>query len=315
MPFDFIDLFAGIGGTRLAFDKSGGRCVLSSEIDKFACRTYKENFGITPAGDILDLNERDIPDHDILVAGFPCQPFSLAGVSKRKSLKMPQGFDCESKGQLFFKIVEILKAKKPKAFLLENVKHLVFHNQGETFRVIRKQLEDAGYDVYYQIIDASKLVPQHRERVYIVGFRKNLDIRFVFPEIENRNPKIKEILEKKVNPKYTISDKLWQWLIEYREKHKLKGNGFGYSLVDEEGIARTLSARYHKDGSEILVPQKNKNPRRLTPSECAALMGFPSNFKIPVSDTQAYRQFGNSVVVPIVERVVNEMVRCMDQSA
>jgi DNA (cytosine-5)-methyltransferase 1 len=307
MPFTFIDLFAGIGGTRLAFERAGGLCVFSSEIDCYARRTYSANFGDVPAGDLMKVREDLIPDHDILVAGFPCQPFSLAGVSKRKSLGMPHGFECKKEGHLFFKLVEILRKKKPNAFLLENVKHLKSHAGGETYSVICSTLENAGYVVTSELIDSRRLVPQHRERIYIVGFRKDLGIKFDFPTIPDLAPRLTDILQTDVSSKYTLSDKLWNYLRAYAKKQRSKGNGFGYGLVDPSGIARTLSARYYKDGAEILVPQKRRNPRRLTPRECACLMGFPPTFVIPVSDTQAYKQFGNSVAVPIVERIAQQM--------
>ena len=314
MLFRFADLFAGIGGTRLALESVGGTCVFSSEIDKFSRQTYYKNFSDWPSGDIIKINEESIPEHNILSAGFPCQPFSLSGVSKRNSLNRPHGFNCKEKGQLFIKIVDILAVKQPEAFLLENVKHLISHNKGKTFRIITDHLENAGYNVEAQIIDARAMVPQHRERVFIVGFRKDLGIKFSFPYIPYLKPKLKNILEKEVDPKYTLSNKLWKYLQDYRKKHREKGNGFGYSIADLEGITRTLSARYWRDGAEILIPQEGKNPRKLTPRECARLMGFPNTFKIPVSDTQAYRQFGNSLVVPVVEIIAWAMVECLFNS-
>jgi len=310
MSFTFIDLFAGIGGMRLAFQKVGGKCVFSCEIDKYAGKTYFENFGDIPAGDIKKIDALEIPDHDILLAGFPCQPFSISGVSKLKSLKMEHGFKNETKGTLFFDVARIIEAKRPEAFLLENVKNLQHHDHGNTFKIIKAILEnDLGYDIHYKIIDARLLVPQHRERIFIAGFRKPTPFRF--PEIEEKKPKLTQILSKRVAKKYTLSDHLWDYLQKYAKKHKENGNGFGFGLADKEGIARTLSARYYKDGSEILIPQKGKNPRRLTPRECARLMGYPEDFKIVVSDTQAYRQFGNSVVVPIVEKIAEAMVQCL----
>ena len=311
MLFVFADLFAGIGGTRLAFEKTGGKCVFACEIDKFSRMTYLENFGDLPAGNVMEIENDRIPDHNMLVAGFPCQPFSLAGVSKRKSLDRPHGFACKAQGHLFFKIVEILSEKKPEAFFLENVKHLRFHDKGNTFESIRTNLEEAGYDVYAKMIDACHSVPQHRERIYIAGFRKDLGIRFDFPEIPESKQRLEDILENVTDPKYTISDRLWNYLKKYKEKQKAKGNGFGYGLADPRGITRTLSARYYKDGAEILVPQKGRNPRRLTPRECARLMGFPDTFRIPVSDTQAYKQFGNSVAIPVVEKIAGAMVKCL----
>jgi DNA (cytosine-5)-methyltransferase 1 len=305
--FTFIDLFAGIGGTRIAFQTTGGQCVFSSEINKFACKTYSENFGDEPVGDITKIDAKKVPDHDVLLAGFPCQPFSISGVTKLKSLNMAHGFQNKTKGTLFFDAARIISEKKPKMFLLENVKNLNSHNEGDTFKVVYHVLSDElGYDIHYKIIDARLLVPQHRERVYIVGFRKPVD--FSFPVIPDMKPKLKTILEEHPDSKYTLTDHLWDYLQQYKKKHENKGNGFGYGLVDTGGITRTLSARYYKDGSEILIPQKGKNPRRLTPRECARLMGFPESFKIPVSDTQAYKQFGNSVVVPVVQKIAESMV-------
>lgn len=307
--FRFIDLFAGIGGTRLALQNVGGECIFSSEINKFARQTYESNFDQIPFGDIREINVDEIPDHDVLVAGFPCQPFSISGVSKRKSLNMPHGFRDKTKGTLFFDIARILEAKKPRAFLLENVKHLKHHNKGNTYRIIKETLQnELKYDIHSEVIDARYVVPQHRERIFIAGFDRPTP--FSFPKFEDRKPKLRDILEKDVDKKYTLSDHLWGYLRKYAAKHKERGNGFGYGLADPEGITRTLSARYYKDGSEILIPQKGKNPRRLTPRECARLMGFPDSFKIPVSDTQAYKQFGNSIVVPVVQKIAEAMVKC-----
>jgi len=308
--FTFIDLFAGIGGTRMAFEKAGGKCVFSSEWNKFSQKTYERNFGEIPEGDITKINASDIPDHNILVGGFPCQPFSLAGVSKKRSLNRPDGFQDETQGTLFFDICRIIKEKKPDAFLLENVKNLKSHDKGNTFKVIVKALQkELNYDIHYKIIDAGKVVPQHRERIFIVGFRSPVD--FEFPELKDRRPKLGDVLEKKVDRKYTLMDGTWNALQRHSKKHRAKGNGFGFGLADMKGIARTLSARYYKDGAEILIPQKGKNPRRLTPRECARIMGFPEKFKIPVSDNQAYRQFGNAVVVPVVKTVAKQMVKCL----
>lgn len=311
----FIDLFAGIGGTRLAFEAAGCSCVFSSEWDKFARKTYEANFGEVPSGDIREIAAKDIPDHDILVAGFPCQPFSLSGVSKKKSLGRPTGFKDPTQGTLFFEIKRILEEKKPRAFLLENVKNLKSHESGRTFEVILKSLKDAGYQVTHSVLDADSYVPQHRERTFIAGFLDHGTFeKFDFPlPPERPKPRFKDILEKKVDAKYTLSDKLWNYLQQYAEKHRAKGNGFGFGLTDLNGRARTLSARYYKDGSEILVPSQDqgKNPRRLTPRECARLMGFTQfrpDYKIPVSDTQAYKQFGNSVVVPVVHAIAVKMI-------
>ena len=305
--FTFIDLFAGIGGMRLAFEAVGGQCVYSNEWDKYCQQTYFANFGEQPEGDITKVDERDIPPHDILVAGFPCQPFSIAGVSKKKSLGRATGFKDKTQGTLFFDVCRIIKEKRPKAFMLENVKNLKNHDKGNTFKIINESLEELDYQIYYKIIDGQLFVPQHRERIIIAGFdkRRYKNIADFTFDITPKEPKplLKEILEKKVDQKYTLSDKLWKYLQDYSEKHKASGNGFGYGLADINGVSRTLSARYYKDGSEILIPQSRKNPRRLTPRECARLQGYPDSFIIPVSDTQAYKQFGNSVVVPLMENV------------
>jgi DNA (cytosine-5)-methyltransferase 1 len=309
----FIDLFAGIGGIRLAFENAGAgsvKCVFSSEWDNKAQETYEANFGEKPVGDITKINTEDIPDHDILLAGFPCQPFSLAGVSKHKSLGNEHGFKHATQGTLFFDVARIIEKKKPRAFLLENVKNLKSHDKGNTFKIIMQTLaEDLNYNVYTRVIDAQSMVPQHRERIYIVGFRE--PTVFEFPTLPNLNPKFMNILEKKVEEKYTLSDHLWAYLQNYAAKHKAKGNGFGYGLAELNGVSRTLSARYHKDGSEILIPQKGKNPRRLTPRECARLMGYPDSFKIVCSDTRAYQQFGNSVVVPVVQQIALKILESL----
>ena len=305
-PFRFIDLFCGIGGFRIAFEKQGAKCVFSSDYDKFSQQTYEANFGEKPSGDIHNVAVADIPEHDILCAGFPCQPFSLAGVSKKLSLGRKHGFDDVKQGNLFFSLADIIEYHRPSAFVLENVKNLKGHDQGRTFEIIRYTLEEAlGYKVYYKIIDAKSLVPQHRERIFMVGFRERRC--FEFPAYPTEGPKLGSILEPSPDPKYTLTDHLWNYLQRYAEKHRAAGNGFGFGLVTEKEHARTLSARYHKDGSEILIEQKGKNPRRLTPRECARLMGYSDTFKITVSDTQAYRQFGNSVVVPVVERIASSV--------
>lgn len=308
-----IDLFAGIGGIRLAFENAGAgsiKCVFSSEWDEKAQDTYEANFGERPAGDITKINADDIPDHDILTAGFPCQPFSIAGVSKNNALGNEHGFKHATQGTLFFDIARIIDRKRPRAFLLENVKNLKAHDKGNTFKVIRQTLEDElGYYVYSKVLDARTMVPQHRERIYIVGFRE--PTIFEFPELPNLNPKFRDILESNVPEKYTLTDHLWAYLQNYAEKHRTKGNGFGYGIADMDGVSRTLSARYYKDGSEILVAQPGKNPRRLTPRECARLMGFPENFQIVVSDTRAYKQFGNSVVVPVVQQVALSILNAL----
>lgn len=310
--FSFIDLFAGIGGMRIAFERAGGHCVYSNEWNKYSQQTYFANFGEQPDGDITKVDAKSIPDHDILIAGFPCQPFSIAGVSKKQSLGRATGFEDKTQGTLFFDVCRVLDEKRPKAFMLENVKNLKSHDRGRTFKIIMESLEELDYEVFYDIIDGQNFVPQHRERILIVGFdrrRYGSDIEFEF-DITPKEPKplIKDILEKNVDEKYTLSDKLWNYLQDYAAKHKAAGNGFGYGIAERNGIARTLSARYYKDGSEILIEQKGKNPRRLTPRECARLQGFPDDFKIVVSDTQAYRQFGNSVVVPLMENVAKLIV-------
>lgn len=312
--FKFIDLFAGIGGFRLAFQNLGGKCVFTSEWNYFAQKTYEANFGEVPFGDITKIDEAEIPEHEILLAGFPCQPFSIAGVSKKNSLGKAHGFLDKIQGNLFFDVARIIKAKKPNAFLLENVKNLISHNKGNTFKVIIDTLKELGYSVHYKILDAKYFVPQHRERIFIVGFRENLykgKENFKFPKPVEKTHTIEDILESKFDAKYTLTDHLWQYLQRYAAKHKKKGNGFGFGLVELDGITRTLSARYYKDGSEILIPQYRKNPRRLTPRECARLLGYPDNFLIPVSDTQAYKQFGNSVVTPLVQRIGKEIIKAL----
>ena len=262
------------------------------------------------------MNADTIPDHDILVAGFPCQPFSLAGVSKKNSLGRKTGFEDKTQGTLFFDVCRILKAKRPKAFLLENVKNLISHDKGRTMKVILESLNDLDYAVDYRILDGCDFVPQHRERTFIIGYdRKRYGEPFDIFELyySDLHPKLRDILETNVDDKYTLTDNLWNYLQNYRSKHEKAGNGFGYSIADPDGITRTLSARYHKDGSEILIAQEGKNPRRLTPRECARLQGYPDSFKIEVSDTQAYRQFGNSVVVPLVTVLAGMIVRKLNQ--
>lgn len=310
--FKFIDLFAGIGGIRLAYQNLGGKCVFTSEWNNFAKKTYEANFGEVPFGDITKISETFIPDHDVLLAGFPCQPFSIAGVSKKNALGRKHGFLDETQGTLFFDIARILKHKRPKAFMLENVKNLVSHDKGNTFKVIKNTLLELGYTVHHKVLDGKFYVPQHRERIIIVGFRSDLfgeDVPFYFPEPPEADMRIRDILEKKIENKYTLSDKLWLYLQNYAAKHKAQGNGFGFGLTDLNGVSRTISARYFKDGSEILIPQASGlNPRRLTPRECARLQGFPDKFIIPVSDNQAYRQFGNSVTVPLIQAVGRKLI-------
>ncbi|MFC7421869.1 DNA (cytosine-5-)-methyltransferase [Iodobacter arcticus] len=357
--FDFIDLFAGIGGIRKGFETAGGRCVFTSEWNAYSVRTYKANHYADPLHRFNDdirkvtLSDRDdvtddeviqnidrmIPDHDVLLAGFPCQPFSIAGVSKKNSMGRAHGFECKTQGTLFFDVAKILEVKRPAAFLLENVKNLKSHDKGKTFRVIMEALDELGYwvaDANYdgptdpKVVDGQHFVPQHRERIALVGFRKDLgihegftlrDIRRFFPRVK---PVLGDILEPQVDSKYILTEKLWEYLFNYSIKHKAKGNGFGYGLVGATDITRTLSARYYKDGSEILLdrgfdrskdfydPQNIKyRPRRLTPRECARLMGYDAagtaEFRIPVSDTQAYKQFGNSVVVPVFSAIARLM--------
>ncbi|MCW5573896.1 MAG: DNA (cytosine-5-)-methyltransferase [Steroidobacteraceae bacterium] len=335
--FRFIDLFAGIGGMRRAFESIGGHCVYTSEWNKYSQATYRANFpgdAHEIAGDIRTVDAVSIPDHDVLLAGFPCQPFSIAGVSKKNALGRPHGFRCDAQGTLFFDVARIIEHHRPKAFLLENVKNLVNHDRGNTFRVISHALGgELGYRVQARVIDARSFVPQHRERIFIVGFRDACDFSFddvIVPDASN-GPKLASILHPedgtevpddfnaayiggprgKVLPKYTLTPHLWAYLQNYAEKHRRKGNGFGFGLVGPGDVARTLSARYYKDGSEILVRQKSRAPRRLTPRECARLMGFDEPgrepFRIPVSDTQAYKQFGNAVVVPVVRAVARQM--------
>ena len=315
--FTFIDLFVGIGGMRIAYENAGGRCVYSNEWNKYSQATYFANFNEQPDGDITKVDAATIPDHDILVAGFPCQPFSIAGISKKNSLGMATGFEDKTQGTLFFDICRILREKRPKAFMLENVKNLCSHKKGHTFKVMTEALDELDYKIFYKVLDGQDYVPQHRERILIVGFdtrRYGVDIDFQF-NLTPKYPKpvMKDILEENVDEKYTLSDKLWQYLQDYAKKHKAAGNGFGFGIADPNGVSRTLSARYYKDGSEILIAQKDKNPRRLTPRECARLQGFPDDFKIPVSDTQAYRQFGNSVVVPLISNVAELVVKAINQ--
>ncbi|AFS83380.1 DNA (cytosine-5-)-methyltransferase [Candidatus Nitrosopumilus sediminis] len=307
--FKFIDLFAGIGGMRIAFEGAGGKCVFSSEWNKYAQETYEKNFGEVPFGDITKIDENDIPDHDVLVAGFPCQPFSLAGIPVKKFHGHPVGFKDLTQGTLFFDIARILKAKKPSAFLLENVKNLKSHDKGNTLKTILRVLEDElGYDVHYEVLDAVNVVPQHRERLFIAGFITPRN--FKFPKIPNKNIKLSDILEKKVDKKYVLTDGTWNALKRHLERHRKKGNGFGYTIADKKKVANTLSARYYKDGAQILISRgQTRNPRRLTPNECAKLMGFPKNFQKHESDNHAYRQFGNSVVVPVVKVIAKEIIR------
>ena len=308
--YKMIDLFCGIGGTRLGFQLTGQvQSVFSSEIDRFASKTYKTNFGETPYGDITLIDEKSIPDHDILVGGFPCQAFSMAG----KKL----GFE-DTRGTLFFDIARIINEKRPKAFLLENVKNLKGHNKGETFKVIKQALDALDYEVFTEVFSSKDFgVPQNRERIYIVGFDKSVVTNwndFSFPTPPKPKICVGDILEKKVDIKYTISDTLWQGHQRRKQEHKDKGNGFGYSLFNEDSpYTNTISARYYKDGSEVLIAQEKANPRKLTPREAARLQGFPEQFIIPVSDTQSYKQFGNTVSVPVVNAIATEILTVLNK--
>jgi DNA (cytosine-5)-methyltransferase 1 len=333
--FTFIDLFAGLGGLRLAFEAVGGRCIFTSEWDKFSRQTYIENHGNHHRfiGDIVPFPAGEVPDHDVLLAGFPCQPFSIAGVSKKNSLGRSHGFQCATQGTLFFDVARIIDAKRPRAFLLENVRNLRSHDGGRTFQVILETLRyELGYQVSWAIVDGQRFTPQHRERMYIVGYREPTAFSWDGLELPGAGPRLGSILHQtdgseEVLPwdgnryfdhqsgtvalRYTLSDRLWHYLQAYAYKHRAAGNGFGFDLDTPNDVSRTLSARYHKDGSEILVAQHRRVPRRLTPRECARLMGFPDTFRIPVSDTQAYRQFGNSVVVPAVTAVARLMIAAL----
>lgn len=333
--FRFIDLFGGIGGLRSGFDAIGGKCVFTSEWDSYAQQTYRANFQDTldhqMVGDITKVNASAIPQHDLLLAGFPCQPFSLAGVSKKNALGMEHGFRCEAQGTLFFDVARILEYHRPKVFLLENVKNLVNHDKGNTYRVISNTLKhELGYYIHPRVINAQSFVPQHRERIFIAGFLEKNEFTFdnlFMPSVSN-GPMLRDILhpedgteepdgrytvgeQARVAAKYTLSDHLWNYLQLYARRHRNKGNGFGFGLVGPNDVARTLSARYYKDGSEILINQICNNPRRLTPRECSRLMGFDefrgAEFLIPVSDAQAYRQFGNAVVVPVAKAIAQHM--------
>ena len=331
--FRFIDLFAGIGGIRMGFEAQGGACVFTSEWNDFSKKTYLENYGANHSfiGDIVSFPASDVPAHDVLLGGFPCQPFSIAGVSKKNALGRPHGFECTTQGTLFFDVARIIAAKRPAAFLLENVKNLLSHDQGRTFAVILQTLRDElGYEVHYRVVDGRHFTPQHRERIIIVGFRDKTSFSWDDLRLPAVGPRLGSILhrtdgsepvlpwdhdrffdhaKRRVQPKYTLTPKLWTYLQNYAAKHRAAGNGFGFGMAYPDSVTRTLSARYHKDGSEILVDQgKRLRPRRLTPRECARLMGFPDTFRIPVSDTQAYRQFGNSVVMPVIQEVARIML-------
>jgi DNA (cytosine-5)-methyltransferase 1 len=313
--FTFIDLFAGIGGFRIALEKLGGECRFSCEWDRFSQKTYAAWFGEAPFGNIRDVKPCEVPAHDILAAGFPCQPFSIAGVSKKNSLGRSHGFECNTQGTLFFDLAKIVQAKRPPAVFLENVKNLRSHDKGKTWAVIRDTLEELDYWVFAGIVDAAGWVPQHRERVYIVCFDKQVFPKqpgFEFPEGQ-ASPPLRSILERAPHPKYTLSPHLWNYLQGYAAKHRAQGNGFGFGIADPNGITRTLSARYYKDGSEILIAQRGGPPRRLTPRECARLMGFDKwcEEKIVVSDTQAYRQFGNAVSPKVIQAIGCEILKVL----
>ncbi|WP_144108434.1 DNA (cytosine-5-)-methyltransferase [Paraburkholderia sp. BCC1886] len=333
--FRFIDLFAGIGGIRMGFEAHGGECVFTSEWNDFSTRTYRDNYpgdaAHTLIGDIVTFPAEEVPSHDVLLGGFPCQPFSIAGVSKKNALGRPHGFECTTQGTLFFDVARIIAAKRPAAFLLENVKNLLSHDKGRTFEVILQTLRDElGYEVHYRVIDGQHFTPQHRERIIIVGFRGKTEFSWNDLLLPQQGPRLGSILHRtdgtepvlpwdqerffdhanrRVQPKYTLTPKLWTYLQNYADKHRAAGNGFGFGMAYPDSVTRTLSARYHKDGSEILLYQgETLRPRRLTPRECARLMGFPDTFRIPVSDTQAYRQFGNSVVMPVMREVARIML-------
>lgn len=303
----FVDLFAGIGGIRLAFRSKHTACVYSSEWDKFAKQTYKANFKHEPDGDITTVDAGSIPPFDLLLAGFPCQPFSNAGLKR--------GFE-DTRGTLFFDVARIVEHHKPKMIFLENVKGFAKHDQGNTMRVVNRTLEQLGYNVSSAILNAKDFgLPQNRERIYIVGLRRDVfgPTPFTFPKPPKIATRLGDILEARVDPKYTLSDALWAGHLRRKAEHERKGNGFGYSLFTPSSTyTSTISARYYKDGSEILIQQRNKNPRKLTPREAARLQGFKDSFKIPVSDVQAYKQFGNSVAVPVVRAIARRMIRLMN---
>ncbi len=319
--FRFLDLFAGIGGMRRPFEAIGGQCVFTAEWDRFCRETYAANFPEPADSDHVRVGDirpcaadpARVPPHDVLLAGFPCQPFSIAGVTKKNALGRPHGFLCDTQGTLFHDIARILAWHRPAAFLLENVKNLQRHDRGRTFATIRHVLEDElGYHVQFRVVDSSPWVPQKRERIFIVGFHESNGFRLDRLAIPTGpGPVLGDILEQRVDPKYTLTAHLWDYLKAYKARHRAAGNGFGYSLFGKNDVTRTLSARYHKDGSEILIRQRARRPRRLTPRECARLMGFDppqgAAFRIPVSDTQAYRQFGNAVVVPVVQAIADLM--------
>ena len=327
LHFTFIDLFAGIGGFRSALTFLGGKCVFTNEWNKYALTTYKHWYGsdLINSDDIRTIDHNSIPSHDILCAGFPCQPFSLAGVSKKNALGRKHGFEDVEQGNLFDCIMKIVDVKRPSILFLENVKNLKSHDKGNTWKYIKTSIRDRGYEIFSKVLDSSHWVPQHRERIFIVCFDRskfsdNRDINFAFPEPPtSREYNLLSILEKQPNKKYMLSDKLWNYLKDYAAKHRAKGNGFGYGLADKDGITRTMSARYYKDGAEILIRQDGwRNPRRLTPNEAKYLMGFDNKYALCfghengfpqiVSDTQAYKQFGNSVVPLVIEQIMQNII-------
>lgn len=305
--FKFIDLFAGIGGVRLGFQNVGGVCVFSSEYDRSAQTTYKINHGDMPFGDIIKIDENAIPKHDILLAGFPCQPFSHAGVSARTAIGLQHGFLCEIQGTLFFDVLRVIECKRPKIIFLENVRNLERHDQGRTFKTIKESIENSGYYFSYKIIDSSSLVPQRRVRCYMVGVRKDVGDSFEFPEFTGEPLPLRSILEDNVDEMYTISSKLWQGHIDRTKRNVDRGVGFTAYTADLDKPSNTIVARYGKDGKECLIPQEGKTPRMLTQRECARLQGFPEEFEVPLSRTPAYRQFGNSVVVPVIKRLAQKI--------
>jgi DNA (cytosine-5)-methyltransferase 1 len=303
--FRFIDLFAGIGGVRLGFQQNGGACVFSSEYDRAAQKTYKENHGEQPFGDITKINEHEIPDHDVLLAGFPCQPFSNAGVSARNAVGKQHGFLCDTQGTLFFDVMRVIDAKKPKVVFLENVRNLERHDKGRTFQTIKETIKQSGYIFHYKVIDSSTVVPQRRIRCYMVAVRDDITTSFSFPDFTGSPIPLRTIIEDKADDKYTISDKLWQGHINRTKRNLERGTGFTAHTADLNKPSNTIVARYGKDGKECLIPQEGKNPRLLTPKECSRLQGFPDSFIIPKAKTPAYKQFGNSVVVPVIEKIAN----------
>ena len=326
--FKFVDLFAGIGGFHIGLEKIGGKCVYASEWDKHSAFTYSSWYPNTPVDsrDIRKVNiRRDIPNHDVLAGGFPCQPFSLAGVSKKNSMGLKHGFDDLKQGNLFLQICKIVKIHQPKVVFLENVKNLVSHDGGLTWVTIQQKLNDLGYEIHWKIIDAKFWVPQHRERIYIVAFRRKSFTKkemasFSFPKLNRKGPVLREVLDQSPSKKYMLTDNLWKYLVAYAKKHKSLGNGFGFTLASLDGQSRTLSARYYKDGSEILIKQKGwRNPRRISPSEAARLMGFDNSwgkklgndFPQVVSDTQAYRQFGNAVCPHVIRAIGFEIAQVL----